>query len=72
MWLNEDGEPVGTGAISYENGEEDGQETMAECYEPEEMDAVQKHIETYFGEFESIWHELVSRRPAVIFFFLRS
>ena len=60
MWLNEDGEPVGTGAISYENGEEDGQETMAECYEPEEMDAVQKHIETYFGEFESIWHELVS------------
>lgn len=31
-----------------------------EMYTEEEMAAVETHIQTYFGKFENVWHELIS------------
>ena len=59
--LDEDGTPVKI--TSDENTEEkDGEQEQitVEYYSMEEMEAVEQHIEKYFGKFESVWHELVS------------
>ena len=59
--LDEDGTPVKI--TSEENTEEkDGEQEQitVEYYSMEEMEAVEQHIEKYFGKFESVWHELVS------------
>ena len=59
--LDEDGTPVKI--TSDENTEEkDGEQEQitVEYYSMEEMEAVEQHIERYFGKFESVWHALVS------------
>ncbi len=39
---------------------EDGSEYAPELYDEEQLNAVEQHIETYFGEYETVFHELVS------------
>lgn len=41
-------------------GEPEGDEFAPEMYAAEEVDAIEEHIKEYFGEFPTIFHELVS------------
>lgn len=36
------------------------EQTAPELYSEEELEAIESHIETYFGEYDSVFHELVS------------
>ena len=47
-------------AEEVEEIEEECAGLVPEMYTEQEMNAVEKHIQTYFGEFENIWHELIS------------
>lgn len=40
--------------------DEDGTEYAPELYDEDQLNAVEQHIETYFGEYETVFHELVS------------
>ena len=52
--LDEDGLPTG-----YEMAEQEEGDAL-EIYTEEEMEAVERHIQTHFGAFEQVFHELVS------------
>ena len=41
-------------------GEPEGDEFAPEMYSMEEIDAIEEHIKEYFGEFPTVFHELVS------------
>ena len=61
VWLDEAGTPTGPPTMLC--ADEDGsgaRQPTPECYDPEEMEAVQRFIETSFGPVEHIFHELVS------------
>ena len=53
LFLNPDGTKADAMWSSAETGE-------PEVYTEEEMEAVEGHIQQYFGEFEQVFHELVS------------
>ena len=57
VWLDEDGLPVQT--TEPVELQRDGEEAP-ECYTPEEMEVVEQHIQSHFGPFQNVWHELVS------------
>ena len=38
----------------------DGESGVPKVYTEEEMEAVEEHVQQYFGEFENVFHELVS------------
>ena len=50
----------GTPAEDQEEMGKAGGKIAPEIYTEEEMDAVQRHIETYYGTLETVWHELIS------------
>ena len=52
--LDEDGLPTGYEMAEQEEG------AAPEIYTEEEMEAVERHIQTHFGAFEQVFHELVS------------
>lgn len=60
IWLSEDGTPASPPISMGEEGWPQEEYPAAEVYSGDEIDVIQKHIETYFGDFESVWHELVS------------
>ena len=61
-WASLDGDPDDDGDEDDSDGEtpEDEEAGVPEVYTEEEMEAIEGHIEEYFGEVENVFHELVS------------
>ena len=61
-WESSDGDPDDDGDEDDSDGEApEGEETgIPKVYTEEEMEAVERHIQQYFGKFENVFHELAS------------
>ena len=59
-WESSDGDPDDDGDDPDGEMPEDEEAGVPEVYTEEEMEAVERHIEQYFGEVENVFHELVS------------
>lgn len=59
-WESSDGDPDDDGDDPDGEMPEDEEAGVPEVYTEEEMEAVEGHIEQYFGEVENVFHEIVS------------
>ena len=59
-WASSDDDPDDDGDDPDGEMPEDEEAGVPEVYTGEEMEAVEGHIEQYFGKFENVFHELVS------------
>lgn len=59
-WASSDGDPDDDGDDPDGEAPEDKESGVPEVYTEEEMEAVEGHIQQYFGEFENVFHELSS------------
>ena len=61
-WASSGGDPDHDGDEDDSDGEapEDEESGVPEVYTEEEMEAVEGHIQQYFGKFENVFHELSS------------
>ena len=59
-WASSDGDPDDDGDDPDGEAPEDEESGVPEVYTEEEMEAVEGHIQQYFGEFENVFHELSS------------
>ena len=59
-WASSDGDPDDDGDDSDGERPEDEESGVPEVYTEEEMNAVEEHIQQYFGKFENVFHELDS------------
>ena len=59
-WESSDGDPDDDGDDPDGEMPEDEEAGVPEVYTGEEMEAVEGHIEQYFGEVENVFHEIVS------------
>ena len=59
-WESSDGDPDDDGDDPDGEAPEDEESGVPEVYTEEEMEAVEGHIQQYFGEFENVFHELSS------------
>ena len=60
-WEPLNGAPDDEGEDNPEGeGSQDEEPGQSEVYTEEEMEAVEEHIQQYFGKFENVFHELVS------------
>ena len=59
-WESSDGDPDDDGDDPDGEMPEDEEAGVPEVYTEEEMEAVEGHIQQYFGKFENVFHELVS------------
>ena len=59
-WASSDGDPDGDGDDPDGEAPEDEESGVPEVYTEEEMEAIEGHIQQYFGEFENVFHELSS------------
>ena len=59
-WASSDGDPDDDDDDPDEEGSQDEESGVPEVYTEEEMEAVEGHIQQYFGEFENVFHELSS------------
>ena len=59
-WASSDGDPDDDGDDSDGERPEDEESGVPEVYTEEEMNAIEGHIQQYFGKFENVFHELSS------------
>jgi len=59
-WASSGGDPDGDGDDPDSEASEDEETGVPEVYTAEEMEAVEGHIQQYFGKFENVFHELSS------------
>ena len=59
-WASSDGDPDDDGDDPNGEAPEDEESGIPEVYTEEEMEAVEGHIQQYFGKFENVFHELSS------------
>ena len=59
-WASSDGDPDDDGDDPDGEAPEDKESGVPEVYTEEEMEAVEGHIQQYFGKFENVFHELSS------------
>ncbi|RHR10021.1 DUF2185 domain-containing protein [Pseudoflavonifractor sp. AF19-9AC] len=59
-WASSDGDPDDDGDDPDGEAPEDEESGVPEVYTEEEMEAVEGHIQQYFGKFENVFHELSS------------
>uniref|UniRef100_UPI003AB4C9A2 immunity protein Imm33 domain-containing protein n=1 Tax=Dysosmobacter sp. TaxID=2591382 RepID=UPI003AB4C9A2 len=59
-WASSDGDPDDDGDDPDGEVPEDEENGVPEVYTEEEMEAVEAHIQQYFGKFENVFHELSS------------
>ena len=59
-WASSDGDPDDDDDDPDGEVAEDEQNGVPEVYTEEEMEAVEGHIQQYFGKFENVFHELAS------------
>lgn len=59
-WASSDDDPDGDGDDPDSEASEDEETGVPEVYTEEEMEAVEGHIQQYFGKFENVFHELSS------------
>lgn len=59
-WTSSEGDPDDDGDDPNGEAPEDKESGVPEVYTEEEMEAVEGHIQQYFGEFENVFHELSS------------
>ena len=59
-WASSDGDPDDDGDDPDGEAPEDKESGVPEVYTEEEMEAVEAHIQQYFGKFENVFHELSS------------
>ena len=59
-WASSGGDPDGDGDDPDSEASEDEETGVPEVYTEEEMEAVEGHIQQYFGKFENVFHELSS------------
>lgn len=59
-WASSDGDPDDDDDDPDGEAPEDKESGVPEVYTEEEMEAVEGHIQQYFGEFENVFHELSS------------
>ena len=59
-WASSDGDPDDDDDEPDGEAPEDEESGVPEVYTEEEMEAVEGHIQQYFGEFENVFHELSS------------
>lgn len=59
-WESSDGDPDDDGDDPDGETPEDEEAGVPEVYTEEEMEAVEGHIQQYFGKFENVFHELSS------------
>ena len=59
-WASSDGDPDDDGDDPDGEAPKDEESGVPEVYTEEEMEAVEGHIQQYFGEFENVFHELSS------------
>ena len=59
-WASSDDDPDDDGDDPDGEMPEDEEAGVPEVYTGEEMEAVEGHIEQYFGEVENVFHEIVS------------
>ena len=59
-WALSDGDPDDDGDDPDGEASEDEEACVPEVYTEEEMEAVEGHIQQYFGKFENVFHELSS------------
>jgi len=59
-WASSDGEPDDDDDDPDGEAPEDEESGVPEVYTEEEMEAVEGHIQQYFGKFENVFHELSS------------
>ena len=59
-WASSDGDPDDDDDDPDGEASEDEEAGVPEVYTEEEMEAVEGHIQQYFGEVENVFHELVS------------
>ena len=59
-WASSDGDPDDDDDDPDGEAPEDEETGVPEVYTEEEMEAVEGHIQQYFGKFENVFHELSS------------
>ena len=59
-WASSDGDPDDDDDDPDGEASEDEKAGVPEVYTEEEMEAIEGHIQQYFGEFENVFHELAS------------
>lgn len=59
-WASSDGDPDDDDDDPDEEGSQDEESGVPKVYTEEEMEAVEGHIQQYFGDFEHVFHELAS------------
>ena len=59
-WASSDGDPDDDDDDPDGEAPEDEESGVPEVYTEEEMEAIEGHIQQYFGEFENVFHELSS------------
>ena len=59
-WASSDGDPDDDDDDPDGEAPEDEETGVPEVYTEDEMEAVERHIEQYFGEVENVFHEIVS------------
>ena len=59
-WASSDGDPDDGDDDPDGEAPEDEEAGVPEVYTEEEMEAVEGHIQQYFGKFENVFHELSS------------
>ncbi len=59
-WASSDGDPDNDNDGPDGEAPEDEESGVPEVYTEEEMEAVEGHIQQYFGDFEHVFHELAS------------
>ena len=59
-WASSDGDPDDDDDDPDGEASEDEEAGVPEVYTEEEMEAVEGHIQQYFGDFENVFHELAS------------
>ena len=59
-WASSDGDPDDDDDDPDGEASEDEENGVPEVYTEEEMEAVEAHIQQYFGKFENVFHELSS------------
>ena len=59
-WASSDGDPDDDGDDPDGEAPEDKESGVPEVYTEEEMEAIEGHIQQYFGKFENVFHELSS------------
>ena len=59
-WASSDGDPDDDDDDPDGEASEDEEAGVPEVYTEEEMEAIEGHIQQYFGDFENVFHELAS------------